>query len=604
MCGIAGIFRPSGLVQDPDRKALARMLAGMRHRGPDGEGAHEDHSLLLGHRRLAILDLSPSGSQPLPNETEDVWLSLNGEIYNFVELRSELTSLGHRFRSRTDAEVVVHGYEAWGMEKLLSRLRGMFAFALWDAQAAKLYLARDRFGIKPLYCARADGVLVFASEIRALAASGLVEVEPSERALAAFLALGSVPAPETALERIVSLPAAHFVEISRDGETTVRYGAYTDGPPGAASEESIRGLLEDAVRSHLVSDVPLGVFLSGGIDSASLVAIASPLVDGPLRTLSIALDDPALDESAYARLAAETYRTDHRKIEVRADDFLRALPDFFKAMDQPTVDGVNSYLVSRAAREAGLTVVLTGLGGDEVFLGYPHFRRIRALARWIRFIPRPMLEGWTRVRPKNEYFAHPTPSNIYLAFRGLFSPREIEDLLPGATPPSLDSDRDDPLDAAVELEFSHYLGNQLLRDTDVMSMAHSIEARVPFLDHPLVNAVRSLPYGRKLGRRVNKPLLLRSVDPRLPREIWDRPKRGFTLPFHRWMKEHRQDFTDRTLASGVFREEVVLSLWRRFTEGRAHWSRPWSLVAYSAWRENVLGLRSAKEPIELAAARA
>ncbi len=601
MCGIAGIFRPSGIVLDPDRKALARMLAGMRHRGPDGEGTHEDRALLLGHRRLAILDLSPAASQPMPNETEDMWLSLNGEIYNFVELRSELQSLGHRFRSRTDAEVVIHGYEAWGMEKLLSRLRGMFAFALWDARAAKLYLARDRFGIKPLYSARGRGVLVFASEIRALAASHLVEVEPSASALAAFLALGSVAAPETALEGIVCLPAAHFVEISRDGERTVRY---ENRSAGTSSEQAIRGLLEDAVRSHLVSDVPLGVFLSGGIDSASLVAVASPFASEPLKTLSITLDDPALDESAYARLAARTYRTDHREIEVRADDFLRALPDFFRAMDQPTVDGVNSFLVSRAAREAGLTVVLTGLGGDEVFLGYPHFRRIRSLARWIRFVPRPMLEGWTRVRPKNEYFSHPTPSNLYLAFRGLFSPREIEDLLPGASPPSLDSDRDDPLDAAVELEFSHYLGNQLLRDTDVMSMAHSIEARVPFLDHPLVDAVRSLPYGRKLGRRVNKPLLLRSVDPKLPREIWDRPKRGFTLPFHRWMKEHRRDLTERTLASGLFREQAVLSLWRRFTEGRAHWSRPWSLVAYSAWREGILGYRSAKEPAELAAARA
>ena len=601
MCGIAGIFRPRGLIGDAERMALARMLEAERHRGPDGEGKHEDRGILLGHRRLAIIDLSSSGSQPMCNETEDVWLTLNGEIYNFVELRSELKALGHRFRSQTDAEVVLHGYEAWGMERLLPRLRGMFAFALWDSRERKLFLARDRFGIKPLYCARSRDLLVFASEILAIAASGLVEVEPSESSLSAFLALGSVPAPETALKGVVSIPAAHYLEISREGEMTRCYG---EPSGGASSEEAIPSLLRDAVRSHLVSDVPLGVFLSGGIDSASLVAIASRFVEKPLKTLSIVLDDPALDESSYARIAAETYRTDHREVEVRAQDFQDALPDFFRAMDQPTVDGVNSYLISRAARKAGLSVVLTGLGGDEVFLGYPHFRRIRSLSRWLPWIPRPLLGRWSRYRPKIEYLRNPTPSNLYLVFRGLFAPREIEELLPGASPRALAVGTDDPLDAAIELEFSHYLGNQLLRDTDVMSMAHSIEARVPFLDHPLVEGVRSLPYETKLRRGVNKPLLLSAIEPPLPREIWDRPKRGFTLPFHRWMKEHRQDFTERTLGSGLFQQDAVHKLWQSFTEGRAHWSRPWALVAYSAWRERVLGLRAKKEPIELTAAPA
>jgi len=601
MCGIAGIFRPRRLIGDAERMALARMLEAERHRGPDGEGKHEDRGILLGHRRLAIIDLSSSGTQPMPNETEDVWLTLNGEIYNFVELRSELKGLGHRFRSQTDAEVVLHGYEAWGMERLLSRLRGMFAFALWDARERKLFLARDRFGIKPLYCARSQEFLVFASEILAITASGLVEIEPSESSLSAFLTLGSVPAPETALEGVVSIPAAHYLEISREGEMT---RCYWEPSGGASSEEAIPSLLRDAVRSHLVSDVPLGVFLSGGIDSASLVAIASRIVEKPLKTLSIVLDDPALDESSYARIAAETYRTDHQEVEVRTQDFLDALPDFFRAMDQPTVDGVNSYLISRAARKAGLTVVLTGLGGDEVFLGYPHFRRIRSLSRWLPWIPRPLLGRWSRYRPKVDYLRNPTPSNLYLAFRGLFAPREIEELLPGATPPSLAVGTDDPLDAAVELEFSHYLGNQLLRDTDVMSMAHSIEARVPFLDHVLVESVRSLPYETKLRRGVNKPLLLSALETPLPREIWDRPKRGFTLPFHRWMKEHRHDLTERTLGSGLFQQHAVLELWQGFTEGRSHWSRPWALVAYSAWRERVLGLRTTREPIELTAAPA
>jgi asparagine synthase (glutamine-hydrolysing) len=577
------------------------MLAAERHRGPDGQGVHESEGVILGHLRLAIIDLSASARQPMANETEDVWLTFNGEIYNFAELRSELRGLGHHFRSQTDAEVVLHGYEAWGMAKLLSRLRGMFAFVLWDERERKLFLARDRFGIKPLYFARGRDRFVFASEVLAIAASGLVEVEPSEDSLAAFLALGSVPAPETALAGVFSIPAAHVVEISREGETTQRYWSFS---PGEAREEAVPSLLRDAVRSHLVSDVPLGVFLSGGVDSASLVAIASGFVEEPLKTLSIVLDDPALDESAYARIVAEKYGTDHREVEVRASDFLDALPDFWQAMDQPTIDGVNSYLVSRAARQAGLKVVLTGLGGDEVFLGYPHFRRIQSLSRWLPWIPRPLLSSWSRRRPKLEYLLNPTPERVYLTFRGLFAPREIEELLPGANAAPLRASSEDPLDAAVELEFSHYLGNQLLRDTDVMSMAHGIEARVPFLDHLLVESVRSLPYSSKLRRGVNKPLLLRSLETPLPREIWDRPKRGFTLPFHRWMKEHQVDLTERTLGSGPFREEAVHKLWQSFAEGRAHWSRPWALVAYSSWRDRVHHLRTSSEPIELTAAPA
>jgi asparagine synthase (glutamine-hydrolysing) len=259
--------------------------------------------------------------------------------------------------------------------------------------------------------------------------------------------------------------------------------------------------------------------------------------------------------------------------------------------------------VSRAAREAGLTVVLNGVGGDEVFLGYPHFRRMR-LARWLAWIPRPVVAGLSRYGPRLEYLRHPAPTSLYLLFRGLFAPREIERLLPGAHPRPLATDRPrepDPLDAAVELEFSHYLGNQLLRDTDVMSMAHSIEARVPFLDPALVDCVRALPYRTKLRGRVNKPLLLGAFDPPLPRAIWDRPKQGFTLPFRPWMRAHRSELIERTLGPGLFQKDAVLELWREFEEGRAHWSRPWALVAYSSWRDELPHLRNTKGSIELTA---
>jgi asparagine synthase (glutamine-hydrolysing) len=589
MCGIAGVFHSLGVVSDPERTALARMLEALRHRGPDGEGTHEDGSVLLGHRRLAIIDLSDAARQPMPNETKDVWLTFNGEIYNFVELRDELRAGGHVFRSRTDSEVVVHGYEAWGIEGLLSRLSGMFAFALWDSRARTLYLARDRFGIKPLYYGRSADRFVFASELRALAASGLLRVEPSRASCASFLAFGSIPAPDTALAEMSSMRPGHYLEVSSRGEREKRWWTIPVGerPEGRAD---VARLLRDSVRAHLVSDVPLGVFLSGGIDSAALVATASRFVDEPLTALSVVLDDPELDESVYARAVAQKYGTAHREVRVGASSILEALPRFFGAMDQPTVDGVNSYVVSRAAREAGLTVVLTGLGGDEVFLGYPHFRKIRTLGRWMPLVRAPLL-ALRRFRPKLEYLRDATPTAAYSVFRGLYAPSEIEELLPGAAPAPLSTRQEDFLDAAIELELERYLHDQLLRDTDSMSMAHSIEARVPFLDPALVEAVLRLPPDAKLKRGVNKPLLLESIDDPLPREIWDRPKQGFTLPFARFLREHHLELEARTLDAAPFAPDAVRRVWRSFLDGRVHWSRPWALVAYSSWREGISELR-------------
>jgi asparagine synthase (glutamine-hydrolysing) len=602
MCGIAGVFRSRGVVSDLDGEALGRMLFSLRHRGPDGEGRHADRSVVLGHRRLAVIDLSPEARGPMGNETGDVWLTFNGEIYNFRELRSELRGKGHVFRSQTDAEVVVHGYEEWGIEALLQRLSGMFAFALWDARERKLYLVRDRFGIKPLYYARTSSSIVFASELRALAASGLIEAEPSDRMLPAFLAQGSIPAPDTALDGVLSVPAAHYLELSREGERQKEYWRLprSDRSEG---EEKVGASLRDAVEKHLVSDVPLGVFLSGGIDSACLVSLASRFLDRPLATLSIVFDDPVLDESRYARSVAAAYRTDHREVRIGAADFNAALPGFFEAMDQPTVDGVNSFLVSRAAKETGLTVVLTGLGGDEVFLGYPHFRRIQSLSRWPSWLL-PAFASFRRFQPRAEYLREPTASNVYSAFRGLFAPREIEALLPGAVAPPLRTEREELLDGAVDLEFRCYLGNQLLRDTDSMSMAHSIEARVPFLDHRLVESVVRLSHAAKLSGEGNKPLLLRSLEEPLPREVWDRPKRGFTLPFRRFLMERREELLARTLAFACFEADAVRRLWIRFAEGRVHWSRPWAIFAYGSWRESFRKREGARESLELTSIRA
>lgn len=606
MCGIGGLYRFGAPIREGEHHALTRMLRGLEHRGPDGEGRLDRDGVLLGHRRLSVIDLSEKGRQPLTNETDDVAVVYNGEIYNFQTLRSELRAKGHAFKSRTDAEVLVHGYEVWGFEGLLSRLRGMFAFALADfrerRERPRLYLARDRFGIKPLYYAYspAEGRLVFASELSALARSGLVAVSPCEEALAAYLAVGSVPHPFTALEGIDTLPAGHYWEIG-SAEGPKRYWEFPLFETDPDAESEIPRLLIEAVRSHLVSDVPLGVFLSGGIDSASLVALASRARERererehdtvmPLTTLSVVFDEPELDERAYARAVAERFCTDHREVTIDRTAFERTLPDFWNAMDQPSVDGVNAFVVSKAARDAGLTVVLSGLGGDEVFLGYPLHKslaRLEPYLPWMHRTPEPLFEIARRVLrapPKAESLNR---GGAYWAFRGLFTPHEIEALAPGIAVPERRM-TGDSLNDAIRLEFDHYLHNQLLRDTDALSMAHSIEARVPFLDHRLVEAVLRVPTNRKLDRRINKPLLLRSLPEPLPRKVWDRPKQGFTFPFARFLEEpnHRDALIQTTLEADVFDRSAVAKLWKGLTAGRTHWSRPWALVAYAAWHAKI-----------------
>ena len=587
---------------EQDRVAVVRMLRAEAHRGPDGEDCFVDDGVVIGHRRLAIIDLSDDARQPMANETGDVWISVNGEIYNFRELRSELETSGHVFKSHTDSEVLLHGYEQWGLRGVLSRLRGMFAFALYDARRAgdaKLFLVRDRFGIKPLYYAREGERLLFASELTALVASGVVAPEIDARAVTSFLEFGSIPGPATAVKDVEALPAGHYLEVG-GGRSVLR--RYWELEASAGQGQGISELLEESVELHLVSDVPLGVFLSGGIDSATLVALASASSEEPVKTLSVVFDDAGLSEARYARQVADRYGTDHLEISLDASEFLETLPSVFDAMDSPTVDGVNTYFVSRAAKRAGLKVVLTGLGGDEVFLGYPHHKalsRIDPFARVLSRLPRPVRRGFATAakafarRDKLDYLEMPTATNLYRMFRGLYSPRQVAKLVDGveselgADEPLLHESGKALVDTAVRLEFDHYLQNQLLRDTDAMSMAHSIEARVPFLDHRLVEAVYRLPHASKLARGVNKPLLVGALAEPLPREVWDRPKQGFTLPFRRFMLEHRVELRARARASELFRRDGVDEVWNDFEKGRAHWSRPWALVAFNAWVERL-----------------
>ncbi|MGC9950224.1 MAG: asparagine synthase (glutamine-hydrolyzing) [Bryobacteraceae bacterium] len=634
MCGIAGLFRTGGDTTPADRAAVERMASAQTHRGPDDAGLFQDARVVLGHRRLSIVDLSPAGHQPMSNEDGAVWVAYNGEIYNYAELAADLP--GHRFVSRCDTEVLLHGYEEWGMDGLLRRLRGMFAFAVYDNRGARplCLLARDRFGIKPLYYVARRDSIAFASEVKALVVSGLVPNRKNPTAMAGLLLLGSVPAPATGIQGVQCLLPGHYLAAAHSGVTTHKYWApdatENDADPRADHTEprpynaepradhteprpsgsGLRAALADAVNRHLISDVPLGVFLSGGVDSAALVALASRAKPA-LTTLTVVFDEREFSEGAEARQIAQQFSTDHREVRVTSQDFMRELPNVLRVMDQPTNDGVNTYFVSRAARQAGLTVVLSGLGGDEVFGGYKHYRwlarhgnsirRFSALPRALRHAVLSTAVGYGRLRGRENWMRLASledgvsDAGLYLALRGFFAPAQVRALL-DVQSSDVRQAADEYLDclqspetvatgpAFRRMEMRRYLHDQLLRDTDVFSMAHSIEVRVPYLDHVLV-AQASAGEGAQASAgdlHLNKPLLTAAAaDPAVSAAAL-RGKRGFAFPFGKWMRLHSGELREMALAGGCLNRPTIGKLWNEFDRGRLHWSRAWMLAVIGA----------------------
>ena len=610
MCGIAGIFRTGGDTTPADRAAVERMAAAETHRGPDDAGMFQDARIVLGHRRLSIIDLSPTGHQPMSNEDGAVWVTYNGEIYNYAELAAELP--GHRFVSRCDTEVLLHGYEEWGIDGLLRRLRGMFAFAMYDNRGPQplCLLARDRLGIKPLYYVARPDSIAFASEVKALVVSGLVPNRKNLTAMAGLLLLGSVPAPATGTQGVKCLLPGHYLVAGGGGVTTRKYWE-PDAPAEPGSASALREALADAVNRHLVGDVPVGVFLSGGVDSAALVALASRATSS-LATLTVVFDEREFSEGAEARRIAQEFGTDHREVRVTSQDFMRELPNVLRVMDQPTNDGVNTYFVSRAARQAGLTVVLSGLGGDEVFGGYKHYRWLARHGNSIRrfsalpgFLRRTVLStavGYGRARGRENWMRLSSlaegvsDAGLYLALRGFFAPEQVRALLDvnssevrEAAGEYLDGARDSGSvatgpafrDAFRKMEMRRYLHDQLLRDTDVFSMAHSIEVRVPYLDHIVVgqaSGLSSLP-ARAAG---NKPLLTEAAGEPAVFEAARRSKRGFSFPFGKWMRSNSGELREMALAGGCLNRGAIGKLWNEFDRGRLHWSRAWMLAVIGA----------------------
>ena len=593
MCGIAGVLtaRPNAATLVP---SVSSMLAAVRHRGPDDEGiwvAAAGHAAFA-HTRLSIIDLSAAGHQPMSSADGRFTITFNGEIYNHRELRRSLEQRGIRFTSQTDTEVILQGFAADGLSSI-ARLRGMFAFAVWDERDRVCVLARDPFGIKPLYYHDRGGRLTFASEVRSLLASGLIPAELDPTGLYGYFRTGSVPEPGTLLRGVTCLEPGSYA-VWRDG--SLSHQRYWNISFSAAAQDAIadasrvRAALVDSIAHHFVSDVPVGVFLSGGIDSSAIVALAKARSAGELRTFSMSFPGSSLDEGPDARRTAEHFATTHHDWAVDGDTARHLFDEFQSGVDQPSIDGFNTFMVCRLARQHGTKVVLSGLGGDELFGGYPSFRQVprlaklRQIAQFSGSVATAAAHlagemGGSRLRRLTDLMTTSASlENAYAVFRGVYTRDEAQVLTAhySSRRPETDGDQSQPAvdptvqDGVSRLELTRYMRNQLLRDSDVMSMASGIELRVPFVDSVLFDALAKVPAQQRLQH--GKALLIRAV-PELPSWVVNRPKRGFTLPIEQWLqRDWAGSITHFNPPAGVKLDT---------------WYRKWSVLAFERWLQRL-----------------
>jgi asparagine synthase (glutamine-hydrolysing) len=615
MCGIAGAI---GRFGSEGGAVVQSMVSALAHRGPDDSGTHTwtvgSNVVALGHTRLSILDLSSAGHQPMFVHSGRYWIVFNGEIYNFQELRKLLDPQDVLFHSASDTEAILHAYHRWSNEAFRT-FRGMFAFALVDRDQHKVHLVRDPFGIKPLYYHVTGDRLLFASEVNALLSSGAVPRRIDENGIRHFLDCGWVGNSATLISGVQMLQPGHMltVDISPAKSMTwdvTRYERESDVSDNLTKSDSNEStahmlhLLEQSVKYHLVSDVPVGLFLSGGIDSTALLHLMHQSGCIIPKTFTVVFAEKDFTEGEFARQVANHYDTEHREIDLSESDLLPQLPAALAAMDQPTMDGVNTYVIARAVRSAGVKVALSGLGADELFAGYPSFRR----ARWAQLIAkvplslratmanggRALLRGAGFLKLWDLVASDCTAEAAYRISRRLFASPEIDTLVSGRTPvrelaPALFFA--DPINEVSRLEMDGYMTGLLLRDTDFMSMASSLEVRVPFIDKAVVRHALQMPGGWKLAGNRPKPLLLESMRGAIPDYVWNRKKMGFVFPFDKWMRsalrhQVEETLTDKRLAEAVGLEsKAVHQVWRRFLAGSVRWSQPWSLFVLLRWCE-------------------
>ncbi len=628
MCGLVGIF-DSRERRPIDERLLSRMNESQIHRGPDADGLHVEPGLGLGHRRLSIIDLS-NGSQPLSNEDHSVVVVYNGEIYNFQDLEKELKAAGHVFRTRCDTEVIVHAWEQWGAA-CVERFRGMFAFALWDRNCETLFLARDRIGIKPLhYALLPDGVIIFGSELKALVLHPALRKDIEPRAVEEYLALGYIPDPRTIFKDVHKLPAGHTLAVRRGqppGEPR-RYWDVSFQPNGVKSigeaQEELLDRLSEAVRMRLIAEVPLGAFLSGGVDSSGVVAMMARASDDPVNTCSISFGDPEFNESAYAEQVVQRYRTNHQVQQVDPDDF--DLVDQLAALyDEPYADSsaIPTYRVCELARKR-VTVALSGDGGDENFAGYRRYRWHMYEERLRNLLPfalrRPLFGMLGALYPKADWAPKIFRAKSTLqavardSMMGYFHNFSMlpDDIRSRLFTRSFDRDLsgynavdvftryqseapDHPLSRVQYLDFKTYLPGDILTKVDRASMAHSLEVRVPILDHEFVDWVSGLPPEWKLRGREGKYVFKQALEPHLPKDLLYRPKMGFAVPLAKWFRGPLRTRVREALLGEIMQESGIFEMGalrelveRHQSRARDYSAAIWALLMFESFYRNTV----------------
>jgi len=584
MCRIAGIISQKLNAKEIE-EGIQRMCNAMHKGGPDGIGylLLPDFNLAFGHRRLSLIDLSENGKQPMPYQIE-LWITFNGEIYNYRELKADLITKGFSFNNETDTEVILAGYQAYGTN-FFKELKGMFAFALLDQKTKQTFLVRDGQGIKPLYYSLKGNELYFASEVKAFTAFDKNWKNNTDWPIY-FLSFGFIPEPYTTLEEVVNLPKGHFLTWSH-GQQSCTIQKFTENYPSTKknqqlqAQKEIKTKLDQSVKRHLIADAPIGVFLSGGIDSSLLSLVAKEQTQHIINTVSINFNEYEFSEQEYQDIIAKQINSKHISYTVSAKDFEENIEQIFSDMDQPSNDGINSWFVNKVAKENGLKAVLSGIGADEFFGGYPSFKRHQLIKR-LKKAPRFLLK-MTKYLPSDKvkrisFLAYQNPIGEYLFLRGFYTPNVVSKLLNVPEKKIEHLLNNYPLSDEVEqlnaedriswFETNVYMQNQLLKDTDYMSMAHGVEVRVPFLDQDLVNETLSLPKGIRFSEQP-KSLLIDAYQKLLPEAIWNRPKKGFTFPFQQWFKSYQPMLNE----GHYHHNEQALTLLKQFKNNKLHWSK-------------------------------
>lgn len=622
MCGIAGVLATNSSNLNVDLiSTVSRMIAAIRHRGPDDSGVVAKDGIALGHARLSIIDLSDAGHQPMATEDSQLHIAFNGEIYNFKELRAQLVDSGYHFKSHTDTEVILHGYRHWG-KSVFSRLRGMFAIAIWDARSDELILARDRVGKKPLFYAWHQGIFLFGSEIKAILAFPGFARKPELHAIHHYLTLQYVPAPWSAFEGVKKVPQASFMVMSRDGSSRTETYWQLPAPhearhrPVEELREELLTLLDESVRLRMISDVPLGAFLSGGVDSSAVVAMMARHSSGRVKTFCIGFDEADYDERAYARIVAQRYDTDHHEMVVRPNA-MEVLPKLIWHYNEPFADpsAVPTYYVSEIARRH-VTVALNGDGGDESFLGYGRYKHCLQ-TEWISRLPlslRRVAAHVAKAIPIGlEPHLIPRVARRWLSYLSEKSSRRYapsmayffeqdkaagygETLSPFLQASSLDllepyfAQSSSYVGGAAWADIHTYLPDDLLVKVDIASMAHGLEARSPLLDHTLMEWAARIPPNQKMFQGETKSILKSAMQAYLPNEVLYRPKMGFGVPIDHWLRTEMKEFAYDTLLSktaierGLVQESFVRNMLNEHCNGvRLHHTRLWALLMMELW---------------------